>query len=69
MSNDFVMEYLIDQAKIAGLSIDSKTLTSLKLAEILNYNDELKNLRDEYFIPKKGTLPEGGNPRKKTKKN
>uniref|UniRef100_A0AC34QUX2 Uncharacterized protein n=1 Tax=Panagrolaimus sp. JU765 TaxID=591449 RepID=A0AC34QUX2_9BILA len=58
MSNDFVMEYLVDQAKTAGLSTDSETLTSRKLAEILNENDELKNLRNEFFIPKKGTLPE-----------
>lgn len=59
MSQEFVTNYLKSVAEKSGLSTDKSSLLSQELAEKLNEADELKHLRDEFCIPKKGTLPEG----------
>ncbi|KAE9554727.1 hypothetical protein FO519_002055 [Halicephalobus sp. NKZ332] len=58
MSEQFISKYLESEATKAGLPIDLDSLTSRELAEALNREDKLKNLRDEFYLPKKGTLPE-----------
>ena len=59
MSEKFVLNYLESEALKAGLSTDIDSLTSRELAEVLNREDKLKHLRDEFCFPKKGTIPEG----------
>ena len=59
MSQKFVKEYLESVATKAGISTTSEGLLSRELAEKLNECDELAHLRNEFCIPKMGTLPEG----------
>lgn len=59
MSQKFVIDYLKNVASDSGISTDSDGLISLELAEKLNEKDELAFLRNEFFVPKMGTLPEG----------